>query len=431
MLTKYQKDFLETILSIPSVGGNAEDGAPYGRKPREVLDTFLSEAAKNGFKTGMVGDRAGWVEFGKGEKLIGIICHLDVVPVSEGWDSDPFTLTFRTDEELGEMMYARGIVDDKGPACASFFAMKELLGNGMVPENHRVRLILGTDEERTCSCIQYYAAHGEIPDFAITPDSVFPVIHSEKGILQIKLHGKNKNNLVAHGGSAINIVPNHAYSITDGKRINVVGKAAHASKPELGINAITLLAETMEREGVNLSDFPVMKFIKDFNPDDITGVHGGNDYGELTYNPGILNIDKDVCELRIDFRIPASMDCDRMISKIKEKAATYDLTSEVTLNLAPLSVDKNSEEVRKLTAIWERHIDKFTGFNEEYRQLHLKPKAVGVGTYARHIPNTIAFGIQAPWHTDQCHQANEHVAVSDFLQWIAIIKEFITEFTEE
>ena len=103
----------------------------------------------------------------------------------------------------------------------------------------------------------------------------------------------------------------------------------------------------------------------------------------------------------------------------------------MTLNLAPLSVDKNSEEVRKLTAIWERHIDKFTGFNEEYRQLHLKPKAVGVGTYARHIPNTIAFGIQAPWHTDQCHQANEHVAVSDFLQWIAIIKEFITEFTEE
>ena len=99
MLTKYQKDFLETILSIPSVGGNAEDGAPYGRKPREVLDTFLSEAAKNGFKTGMVGDRAGWVEFGKGEKLIGIICHLDVVPVSEGWDSDPFTLTFRTDME--------------------------------------------------------------------------------------------------------------------------------------------------------------------------------------------------------------------------------------------------------------------------------------------------------------------------------------------
>ena len=62
------------------------------------------------------------------------------------------------------------------------------------------------------------------------------------------------------------------------------------------------------------------------------------------------------------------------------------------------------------------------------RKLHLRPKAVGVGTYARHIPNTIAFGIQAPWQTDQCHQANEHVTVNDFMQWTAIIKEYIEAF---
>ena len=54
-----------------------------------------------------------------------------------------------------------------------------------------------------------------------------------------------------------------------------------------------------------------------------------------------------------------------------------------------------------------------------------EPKAVGVGTYARHIPNAIAFGIQAPWQADQCHQANEHAAVTDYLQWIQIMKESI------
>ena len=318
MLTEFQKDFLEKIINIPSVGGTAEDNAPYGKKPTEVLDLFLKEAGKCGFSTVIVGDRAGWVEYGSGEKLLGIICHLDVVPVSDGWSTDPFTLAFDMDEEDGEVMYARGIVDDKGPACASFFAMKELLDEGEQPENYRIRLILGTDEERTCSCIQYYAAHEEIPDFSITPDSVFPVIFSEKRILQLRISGDNKSGLEAQGGSAVNIVPSDAYCIHKGKKITARGRAAHASK-----------------------------------------------------------------------------------------------------------------EVRKLTYIWERHMDKFAGFKEEYRRIHTEPKAVGVGTYARHIPNTIAFGIQAPWQTDQCHQADEHVAVKDFQQWIEIIKEYITEFTKE
>ncbi|MBQ9606321.1 MAG: hypothetical protein IJV16_04020, partial [Lachnospiraceae bacterium] len=133
------------------------------------------------------------------------------------------------------------------------------------------------------------------------------------------------------------------------------------------------------------------------------------------------------CELRIDFRIPYGMDHDEVIEKLTRKADEYRLRAEVTLNLPPFLEDKNTKEVRILTDIWKRHIDKFTGFKEEYRDMHTEPKVVGVGTYARHIPNTIAFGIQAPWQTDQCHQANEHVTVTDFLQWIQIIREYILE----
>ena len=102
MLTAFQKNFLEKIISVPSVGGKPEENAPYGKKAREVLDTFLEEAGKQGFRTGTVGDRAGWVEFGTGKKLIGIICHLDVVPVSEGWNSNPFALTIVKEETDGE-----------------------------------------------------------------------------------------------------------------------------------------------------------------------------------------------------------------------------------------------------------------------------------------------------------------------------------------
>ncbi len=428
MLTKYQKDFLAKIISVPSVGGSPEEGAPYGKKPKEVLDLFLAEAKNSGFRTGIVGDRAGWVEYGSGERLLGIMCHLDVVPVTDDWDSDPFTLTFREDETAGEVMYARGIVDDKGPACASFFAMKELYEQGRIPAHCRVRLILGTDEERTCSCIRYYAAHGEVPDFSITPDSVFPVVFSEKGILQLRIYGENKNHLVAHGGTAVNIVPDSAYCVADKRELRTVGKAAHASKPELGVNAIRLLTEAMEDADIPIKDYPIMKFIRDFEVTGDLGVPSGDDAGELTFNIGILNVGKNGCEVKIDFRIPASIDADELIKNITDQAAAYGLNTEITLNLAPMLVDSDSKEVVKLADIWQRHMDRFAGFKEEYRSLYVHPTAAGVGTYARHIPNTIAFGIQAPWQVDQCHQVNEHVAVSDFEQWIAVLKEYISEF---
>ena len=270
-LSAYQREFLSEIIAIPSMGGLPEEGAPYGAESRRALQAFLSEAEEKGFRTGIEGERVGWVEFGEGDRLIGIICHLDVVPIGDGWDFDPFTLTSGTDEDGQEVLYARGIVDDKGPACASFFAMLELIEENKIPQDYRVRLILGTDEERGCSCIQCYAKHAEIPDFSITPDSIFPVVYSEKGIVQIKISGENRHGLKACGGTAVNIVPVSAECCIDGKTITAMGKAAHASKPHLGINAIELLAQKMEEQGIDLSDYPVMKFVRDFDISSIIG----------------------------------------------------------------------------------------------------------------------------------------------------------------
>ena len=181
----------------------------------------------------------------------------------------------------------------------------------------------------------------------------------------------------------------------------------------------------MEKQGVNLSDYPIMKFVRDFDAEGFNGCKASGDYGDLTYNIGLLNTTEDDCELWVDLRIPYDIEQDFFIEKLTKKASEYGLETKVTINMHPLLKDKNSPEVNMLTDIWKRHIDKFAGFKEEYRDIHTAPKTVGVGTYARHIPNTIAFGIQAPWQTDQCHQANEHVSVTDYLQWIQIMKEFM------
>ena len=115
----------------------------------------------------------------------------------------------------------------------------------------RIRLILGTDEERTCSCVEHYDANCEIPDFAITPDAEFPVIYAEKGILHVKVTDKSPllKDFTANGGNAANMVAPSARAVFEGKEIVCKGKMAHASKPELGINAIDMLPSKLKEEG--------------------------------------------------------------------------------------------------------------------------------------------------------------------------------------
>lgn len=428
-LSEYESNFLKGLISIPSVGGRYEPGAPYGKNPRAALDFFLKEAEAQGFITGTIDDKVGYAEYGKGDKLIGIVCHLDVVPKGDGWHSDPFILTIKDGA-----FYARGIVDDKGPACASFFAILRLIKNGSFPDV-RVRLILGTDEERTCSCVETYAEKGEIPDFAITPDAEFPVIFAEKGILHIRIFDKVRTGLKASGGSAANMVPANASMEfkTDGhiNYLDAEGKPAHASKPDLGINAILKLSEKLSETDFDITSSPLFNFIQNeinggvrerFTNCDIEDISG-----RITANPAVLDIDENGESLVIDIRYPVTCDLDKLMNDISICCGKYGLSVEKLSHMAPLFKDKDTKEIKVLTEVWEANMDKYDGFKEEYRELYTKPLAIGGGTYARHMPNTIAFGVQTPWQEDQCHQADEHMSINDFEANIKVLMDAIVK----
>ena len=55
-----------------------------------------------------VDNYCGYIEFGEGEKLLGIIGHLDVVLSGDGWDTPPFMATIKDGKIFG-----RGAIDDK------------------------------------------------------------------------------------------------------------------------------------------------------------------------------------------------------------------------------------------------------------------------------------------------------------------------------
>ncbi|MBP5654022.1 MAG: Sapep family Mn(2+)-dependent dipeptidase [Clostridiales bacterium] len=422
MLTDYEMDFLENLISIKSCSGTPENGAPYGRTHRDALDFFLGKASEEGFETGVINDKAGWVETGTGP-LLGILCHLDVVPEGIGWNSDPFELKLENGLFTG-----RGIVDDKGPAAASFFAMRRLKEHGLLPDC-RVRLILGTDEERTCDCVEEYAKHCEIPEFAITPDAEFPVIFAEKGILQIKIQGMDCDRaLWADAGSAANMVPAKAVIKNDkGLYVEADGVPSHASRPELGKNAIfEAVAKLSDADiGRSLLLQYINGYLPIFDAERFTGCDMEDLSGKVTANPAILKICDGTESLVCDIRYPATYPYEKILDYIGENAARYGLTVSVTSHMKPLIKDKDAEQVKILTDIWKDNMHLYEGYRDEYKDIYSEPIAIGGGTYARHIPNTIAFGLQAPWAKDQCHQANESRCLTDFEADIKVLSEAI------
>ena len=422
MLTDYEITFLKELIAIKSTCGTPEEGAPYGRTHRDALDYFLGKAEEEGFATGVINDKAGWVETGTG-KLLGILCHLDVVPEGIGWESDPFDLKLDNGIFTG-----RGIVDDKGPAASAFFAMRRLRSEGLLPDC-RVRLILGTDEERTCDCVEEYARCCEIPDFAITPDAEFPVIFAEKGILQIRIEGTDCDRaLFAEAGSAPNMVPAKAVIRNDkGLNIEADGIPSHASRPELGKNAVFEAVNMMSEQ--DLERTLLLKFLSGYLPQfDATAFTGCTTLdlsGSVTANPAILNIANGTESLVCDIRYPATCHSDDIVEYIRSNAARFGLSVKVLNDMKPLIKDKDAKQVKILTDVWKENMHLYDGFVEEYRETHAEPIAIGGGTYARHIPNTIAFGLQAPWAKDQCHQANESRSLNDIETDIKVLSEAI------
>jgi succinyl-diaminopimelate desuccinylase len=160
---------LQALVRFPSKLSEPVGDYPYGSAIGEALEWFLALGKEYGFDVVNVDHQAGYIEFGKGEE-IGILGHLDVVPVGEGWTHGPFNPVI----ENGKL-YGRGVNDDKGPTMAAFYAMR-VLKEMNVPLKRKIRLILGTDEESGMRCIKHYLTKYDPPVISFAPDATFPLI---------------------------------------------------------------------------------------------------------------------------------------------------------------------------------------------------------------------------------------------------------------
>jgi succinyl-diaminopimelate desuccinylase len=427
---------LSEALKIKSVQGPAEPGKPFGEGPARCLEYMLNVCRDLGFKTKNVDNYMGWAEIGEGDEMVAILGHLDVVPEGKGWEKDPYG-----GEIDDKNIYGRGALDDKGPTIAALYGMKAIKDLGL-PLKRRIRILFGTNEETgSLDMAHYMETGGEVPVCGFTPDGEYPLINGEKGILESDYtkHFTQQGDLKLvhlHGGTAYNVVPSLAEAeftcpaamaeklvarydgkngmtveATDGGvKVTTHGKEAHGAHPELGENAIGKLM-------IGLKDWPLspelketIAFVADHIGMDPYGVGMGialedKVSGKLSFNLGIAEGDSTQLTLKLNYRYPVTKSYDDCAPVLTEnfKKAGFELTAEN--HKRALFVDEKTPYIQTLLDVYH-----------ELTGLEGGAMSIGGGTYAKSIPNIVAFGPIFPGDTVREHLPNEFWEIEIFMK---------------
>lgn len=427
---------LDRVVSIPSYYQEDSTKYPFGENIQKVLEEMIDICKELGFRTYIDSEGYyGYAEIGSGEKLVGVLGHLDVVPPGDlsKWENEPFKPVIKDGK-----YYGRGAQDDKGPTLAAIYALKTLLDCGFKLK-YRVRFIFGTDEENLWRDMPKYVEKEEIPTVGFTPDSKFPLIYSEKGLLQCKLIAKNESDLVFKGGDAFNSVPSNIivpkneelmkvllelnYEFKDKDEvIEIVGKSVHAQVAETGINAINRYMHALTKLGKETKsgkfitenligyDFaePIFELVKDEHS------------GELKFNVGKIEFTEENEILMIDMRIPVTYDKEKIVETLSRKAKEYGFEYIQHDYLKSIYVPLDSELITTLMSAYQE----ITGDMES------QPVASGGATYARAMNNCVAFGCVLPGSPKTEHQPNEYIILDDIKKAMKIYMKAFEKFNK-
>lgn len=423
--TEHFKAALDRLVRIPSVSGEAEGQYPFGKCCGEVLEEFLKICEENGFYTRNYDYFAGSADLYENDlPQLGILAHLDVVPVTEkDWSFPPFEVT-----EKEGFLYGRGVSDDKGPLLAALFAMKAVRECGYKLKSN-VRLIAGcTEETGTEKDIKEYCKRAEMPPMVFTPDADFPIITTEKGMMRFTFGGSFECDRIMSikGGTVVNAVPAEVTAVIEGEvksegitakyengRTEIVckGVSAHASMPKHGENAFTkLFTLLLDRDrGLPERDNRLLRSLLQLFPHGETnarslGLDCTDESGDTTCVFSIIDFDKGKLTCKADMRFPVSLSKEEVIEKFKAAVERAGLEFISQTGDSPHTVDTKGDFVRTLLEVYN-----------EVTGLPAYCKAIGGGTYVHGIEGGVAFGPEFEGEENNIHGADERGKLNSLL----------------
>lgn len=413
---------IQALVAVESVEdlNAAAPGAPYGPGPRQALDQALAIAASMGMDAHDCQGHIGYADLpGASATQIGIIGHVDVVPAGPGWSFNPYAVTRRDGYLIG-----RGVIDDKGPLMVALHAVKfwkDRCDRRGEQFPYTVRVIFGANEETNMKDVAFYRAHYSDPAFLFTPDSQFPLGYGESGICSGTLMSapfENGEICAMGGGQAVNAVPGQAWANirTDSRllheaktpaitldevpdsngrliRVQAQGVSAHASTPELGVNAIGVLVAYLLAAGVGTpEERAFLQLLQRLhqNPDGSGfGVNCADEhFGPLSVVGGVVSSNgNQICQ-SLDFRYPtgiASADIEQRVRAVASEVAPG-ATFTMEHDKEPFLMNPDSSAVRAL-------LDAYCEVTGESAK-GLTSKG---GTYARCFTTGVSFGPEKPW----------------------------------
>lgn len=418
---------LRTLVAIDSVEdpGSARPGAPFGEGPRAALDAALAMASRMRFTTHDCEGYVGLADLpGESAEQIGIIGHLDVVPVGTGWTVEPFDVTRRDGWLLG-----RGVLDDKGGTVVALHAMNVLRRFAPVP-SRTVRMIFGTNEETGMRDLDYYLARYEPPAFLFTPDADFPACYGEKGHALFSVRGVHPAEgsgeagalVELSGGMAFNAVPSTATALVRARledfaglveegrlstavedgfvRVSAFGVGGHAAFPEGTESAVGILAEALLASGVCApEEEAALRFARDL-AGDFTGASLGiaasdAHFGALTAVGGTVCLEGGRIVQTVDVRYPTGVSAESLRTGLAASGLEVSLMEDVE----PFLTDVDSPMLKAVC-------DAYNEATGEDR----RPFTMGGATYARHFPSAVSFGPNRPWTERPAWAGEEHCA---------------------
>ncbi len=449
------------IASIPSIKGEAETDAPFGKACAEALRACSDMFSEYGFESGLYsGNKYALASLGDGEKTIGIFSHSDVVPVNE--EDWIFTKPFEPKIVEGTLI-GRGVEDNKSGVMAALCAMR-IIKECEIPLKSRIVTFIGSEEETGMSDIRAFVEEQPMPHVSLVPDADFPCSIGEKGIF----HFWAKSDEVLcdivefKGGEAFNIVLDKAvvklknnlglkaeleekingkeqFSLEEKDGLLVLtakGIAKHACEPEGSVNAAYLAAELIsDVEAISDADRDVMKTVKKIlacpfgtsmgiDHDDIR-------FGKLTFVNGMVAVENGKLMLSFDTRYGSTLEPEVLEKRVIDSFGTLGWKIEINSHSKGFSIADDSPIPSALEEVYGA----VTGFERKAIRL-------GGGTYARILENAFSLGtftmradrekpfMEMPAGHGGAHQADEKIDIEGFFDAVRVLTQYIINIDE-
>lgn len=435
------------LVRIPSVRGDAEEGAPFGRACRDALDEAVALFRENGFEASLSSDFTyGLASYGEGSPTLALFGHTDVVPVGDDWEhTAPFEPI-----RIGDCLIGRGVEDNKAGVIHSLYIFKAFRDLAL-PLCGRLLAFLGSAEETGMEDIESFCKNEPMPELSIVPDNEYPICLGEKGILHLLAESETPftDVLRFEGGRAFNVVLDKCTaalafradllaeleSVTslredvslsaDGKEIvlSAKGLTSHACMPDGSINAAWILAELLSSlKTLSDADRSVFATLAGM----LKTVHGEafdvacDDpyFGKVSSANGIAKMREGHLQFSLDIRYGSASDGKELESKVRSTIESGGFSIVFLSNDEGFRIDENAPASR--------------GMLEVYSALsgaETKPFYSGGGTYARHLKNAYSIGVSVPYIKKQMtfspghgeiHQSDEAVSLAALLESLSV-----------